>query len=46
LFFIGFAAPTLTGTALGPLFWFAIGIAAYWLTGPVPRAHKSSGLEA
>lgn len=44
LFFIGFAGPTLTSTALGPLFWFSMGIAAYWLTGRVPRAHSASPL--
>jgi hypothetical protein len=40
LIFIGFSGPTLNSTADGPLFWFAMGIAAYWLTGPVPRAHS------
>jgi len=40
LIFIGFSGPTLNSTADGPLFWFAMGIAAYWLTGGVPRAHS------
>lgn len=44
LIFIGFSGPTLNSTADGPLFWFAIGIAAYWLTGRPPRAHASSAL--
>ena len=34
LIFIGFSGPFLTSTALGPYFWFAIGVAAYWLAGP------------
>jgi hypothetical protein len=38
LIFMGFSGPTLTSTALGPLFWFTIGIAAYWLAGPRPHA--------
>jgi hypothetical protein len=38
LIFIGFSGPTLNSTADGPLFWFAMGIAAYWLTGRVPHA--------
>lgn len=42
LIFIGFTAPTLTSTALGPFFWFAIGIAAYWLAGSQPRAEQAS----
>jgi hypothetical protein len=46
LIFIGFTGPTLTSTALGPLFWFAIGIAAYWLAGPRPRAESASALLA
>jgi hypothetical protein len=44
LIFIGFSGPTLNSTADGPLFWFAIGIAAYWLTGRAPRAHSASAL--
>lgn len=46
LIFIGFSGPTLNSTADGPLFWFAMGIAAYWLTSAVPRAHSESALLA
>ncbi len=46
LIFIGFTGPTLTSTALGPLFWLAIGIAAYWLAGPRNRADSASALLA
>jgi O-antigen ligase len=33
LIFMGFSGPSLTSTALGPYFWFAVGIAAYWFAG-------------
>jgi hypothetical protein len=38
LIFIGFSGPFLTSAALGTYFWFALGVAAYWLAGPTPRA--------
>jgi hypothetical protein len=46
LVFIGFSGPTLTSTALGPIFWFAIGIAAYWLAGPGRHIRSTSAVVA
>lgn len=34
LIFMGFSGPLSTSDALGPYFWFAIGVVAYWLAGP------------
>jgi hypothetical protein len=39
LFIEGTSGPVLNSTAAGPYFWFAIGIAAYWLAGP-GRSHS------
>ena len=33
LVLMGFSGPLSTSAALGPYFWFAAGIAAYWFTG-------------
>ncbi len=44
LIFIGFSGPTLTSTILGPLFWFTIGVAAYWLAGPGRRLSSESAV--
>ncbi|TMK23899.1 MAG: hypothetical protein E6G62_09980 [Actinobacteria bacterium] len=30
---MGLSGPTMTSAAFGPFFWFAVGIAAYWLAG-------------
>lgn len=38
LFIEGTSGPLLNSTAAGPYFWFAIGIAAYWLAGPGRRS--------
>ncbi|HTB71291.1 MAG TPA: hypothetical protein VK707_09945 [Solirubrobacteraceae bacterium] len=42
LAFEGFTAPFITSAASGPYFWFAIGIAAYWLAGRLPRRSNAS----
>jgi hypothetical protein len=39
---MGFSGPTMTSSALGPFFWFAAGIAAYWLAGD-RRASRPAG---
>jgi MFS family permease len=39
LFIEGSSGPLSNSTAAGPYFWFAIGIAAYWLVGPGRRSH-------
>jgi hypothetical protein len=31
--FIGLSGPTMSSAALGPFFWFSVGIAAYWFAG-------------
>jgi hypothetical protein len=31
--FVGLSGPTMSSAALGPYFWFAVGIAAYWFAG-------------
>lgn len=31
--FMGFAGPTMSSLPFGPYFWFAVGIASYWLAG-------------
>jgi hypothetical protein len=31
--FVGLSGPTMSSAALGPFFWFAVGIAAYWFAG-------------
>ncbi len=38
LFVIGFAGAFTAGAGAGPFFWFAAGIAAYWLAGPGRKA--------
>jgi MFS family permease len=49
LFFMGFSGPWYTSAATGPYFWFAIGVAAYWLAGARGHAYATrktvSGLE-
>jgi len=49
LFFMGFSGPWYSSAATGPYFWFAIGIAAYWLVGPglkmYPRRKAASRVE-
>jgi hypothetical protein len=34
MFFMGFSGPLMTSAALGPYFWFAAGVGAYWFLGP------------
>ena len=34
LVLMGFSGPLSTSAALGPFFWFAAGVAAYWFAGP------------
>jgi hypothetical protein len=38
---MGFSGPTTYTSPSGPFFWFAVGIAAYWLAGPGLRAGVS-----
>ncbi len=35
---MGFSGPTTYTSPAGPVFWFAVGIAAWWLAGPARRA--------
>ena len=44
LTFTGFAGAFMAGESAGPYFWFAAGIAAYWLAGSrlKPRTNRSS----
>jgi hypothetical protein len=44
LILMGFSGPLTTSAALGPYFWFAIGIAAYWLRGPGRNALAGDGV--
>ena len=39
---MGFVGPTMSSLPFGPFFWFAVGIAAYWCAGGVPRAQSVS----
>jgi hypothetical protein len=43
---MGFSGPTMTSAVLGPFFWFAAGIAAYWFAGPgrLAKAMTPSGV--
>jgi len=34
IFLIGFSGPITASAVLGPYFWFAAGVVAYWLAGP------------
>jgi len=34
IFFMSFEGPASQSEVLGPFFWFALGVAAYWLAGP------------
>lgn len=40
LMLVGFSGPIMTSAALGPYFWFATGVAGYWLVGPGQRAAR------
>jgi hypothetical protein len=40
---MAFAGPVLASTASGPYFWFAVGVAAYWLVGPGWREATGRG---
>jgi hypothetical protein len=41
LIFMGFSGPSLTSAVLGPYFWFAIGMAAYWFAGRARDARST-----
>jgi hypothetical protein len=44
ILFMSYDGPVSTSAALGPYFWFAAGVAGYWLVGP-GRALARRGLE-
>jgi hypothetical protein len=46
LIFMGFSGPSTTSAALGPYFWFAVGLAAYWFAGRGRNTHSAIGVEA
>ncbi len=51
MFFMSFEGPVSQSQVLGPFFWFALGVAAYWLAGPGWQAARrkttiSSGVPA
>jgi hypothetical protein len=39
---MGFSGPVMSSAALGPFFWFATGIAAYWFAGPGRSVARAS----
>ncbi len=41
LTFMGFAGAFMAGQGAGPYFWFASGVAAYWLAGPASQLKSS-----
>jgi hypothetical protein len=41
LLLMGFAGPITTSASLGPFFWFAAGVAAYWFAGPGREAESA-----
>ena len=55
MFFMSFEGPVSQSQVLAPFFWFALGVAAYWLAGPgwqaarrkidhqIGRARRSGG---
>jgi hypothetical protein len=43
LIFMGFSGPLSTSAALGPYFWFTIGVAAYWLAGRSRESRSGEG---
>jgi hypothetical protein len=45
LIFMGFSGPLTTSAVLGPYFWFAIGIVAYWFAGPGRDARSTIAAE-
>ncbi len=48
LLLMGFSGPLSTSAALGPFYWFAAGVAAYWFAGPgwnaAVRARPGTGV--
>ncbi len=43
---MGFSGPTMSSAVLGPFFWFAAGIAAYWFLGPGRALRAGAPAEA